>query len=628
VLVAACAKPAPPASPRSIVLVTVDTLRADAIGTGTPVLERLRAESVEFTQAVTVAPLTLPAHASLFTGLFPPAHGARDNHIFVVAEGIPTYTQILKSGGYATGAFVGSIVLGRRYGLARGFDEYDDQVTGPERSGADTVARASAWLARAGEPFFLWVHLFEPHAPYTSGSYAGDVTEADRHVGQLLDAVRARGAWDRTVVSVTSDHGEALGDHGEATHGFFLYDSTLRIPWLLRAPGLAATRYPHQVRIIDILPTTMAVAGTRNVNPGGAIVAVAAVDAVDVSAHVAGRSDPRLEAYAETLLPKHQFNWSGLRALRTAQFKYIEAPRPELYDLEKDPAEQTSNVDAAPNRAAAGRQVLAAIDRRTLRQAQGASSDSRGGQRTGSTAADSALADKFLSLGYIGYAPPTSGGDADLADPKDRLGVYLLVMRAIEESERGDRARALATLADAAKQDPAVAQTHFLAGTILGQEGRFREAAAALERTLAINPRYTAARFKLALARLRLNDHAAAERELDVVLREDPNDVRAIHNLAAVAYSRGDLARAETLERRAVALDASYVAAWNTLGAIHIVRREAGPALDALKRATTLDPTNGQAFANLAMAYKLAGDEQRAASASSHACSLDKRLCK
>jgi tetratricopeptide (TPR) repeat protein len=344
-------------------------------------------------------------------------------------------------------------------------------------------------------------------------------------------------------------------------------------------------------------------------------VSVTAIDGVDVSLHVEAQSDPRLEGYAETLLPKHQFNWSGLRALRTAQFKYIEAPRPELYDLAKDPAERTSDPGAHAGRVMAGTRTLGAIERRSRRATRGPD-------------ADPALSDAFLSLGYIGYAPPPAGGEAALADPKDRLGVYLLVMRAIEESERGDRARALATLADAAKQDPAVAQTHFLAGTILGQEGRFREAAAALERTLAINPRYTAARFKLALARLRLNDHAAAERELDVVLREDPNDVRAIHNLAAVAYSRGDLARAETLERRAVALDASYVAAWNTLGAIHIVRREAGPALDALKRATTLDPTNGQAFANLAIAYKLAGDEQRAASASSHACSLDKRLCK
>jgi Flp pilus assembly protein TadD len=259
--------------------------------------------------------------------------------------------------------------------------------------------------------------------------------------------------------------------------------------------------------------------------------------------------------------------------------------------------------------------MLAALDRRGRKAARG-------------PAADTALSDKFLSLGYIGYAPPSDGGDAALADPKDRLGLYLLVMRAIEESERGDRARALATLADAAKQDLSVAQTHFLAGTILGQEGRYREAAAALERTLAINPRYTAARFKLALSWLRLGNHAAAERELNVVLKEDSNDVRAIHNLAAVAYARGDLARAETLERRAVQLDANYFAAWNTLGAIHIVRREAGPAVDALKRATTLDPKNGQAFANLAMAYRLAGDETSAASARSQACTLDKRYCR
>ncbi len=611
--VSACATQPPP-PPRSIVLVTIDTLRADAIGAGTPALERLRAESIDFTQAITVAPLTLPAHASLFTGLFPPAHGVRDNHIFALAQDVPTFTQALRAGGYATGAFVGSIVLGKRYGLARGFDEYDDQVEGPERSGAETVARASAWLDRVREPFFLWVHLFEPHAPYSAGSYAADVTEADRQTGRLLDAVRARGVWDRTVVSVTSDHGEALGDHGEATHGFFLYDSTLRIPWLLRAPGLAPGRYPHQVRIVDIMQTTMAAAGAKGGSGGGPVIAVTALDGVDVGGHVAQQSDPSLEAYAETLLPRHQFNWSGLRALRTARSKYIEAPRPELYDLEKDPAERVNSAADAGERAAAATRALGAIERRGRRATRG-------------PAADPALSDAFLSLGYIGYAPPAAGGEATLPDPKDRLGVYLLVMRAIEESERGDRARALATLMDAAKQDPDVAQTHFLAGTILGQEGRFREAAAALERTLAINPRYTAARFKLALARLRLGEHAAAERELDIVLREDPNDVRAIHNLAAVAYSRGDLARAETLERRAIQLDAGYFSAWNTLGAIHIVRREAGPALDALKRATALEPKNGQAFANLALAHRLAGDERSASAAAAHACTLDRRYC-
>ena len=188
-------------------------------------------------------------------------HGARDNHIFALAADMPTFTDVLKKNGYATGAFVSSIVLAKRYGLARGFDEYDDQVTGPERSGADTVARASAWLSRAREPFFLWVHLFEPHAPHTAA--ATPRTCAKPTAAGQLDAARARGAWDRTVVSVTSDHGEALGDHGEATHGFFIYDSTLRIPWLLRVPGVAARRYLHQVRIIDIMPTTMAAGANR-----------------------------------------------------------------------------------------------------------------------------------------------------------------------------------------------------------------------------------------------------------------------------------------------------------------------------------------------------------------------------
>ena len=216
-------------------------------------------EAVRFETAVTVAPVTLPAHASLLTGTYPPAHGVRDNQIFSLAPETATYTAWLKARGYATGAFVSAIVLDHRYGLNNGFDTYDDEMSGAsERSARETLDRAERWVGSARQPFFLWVHLFEPHAPYVAGSYAAEVTAVDSELDRFFNALRGRGIWDDLVVSVTSDHGESLGEHGESTHGYFVYDSTVRIPWILKAPGVKARQFAHQVRIVDVLPTMIA----------------------------------------------------------------------------------------------------------------------------------------------------------------------------------------------------------------------------------------------------------------------------------------------------------------------------------------------------------------------------------
>jgi choline-sulfatase len=237
---AACAASACESSParRSIILVTVDTLRPDHVTAGiSPALDALAREAVVFDTAISVGPLTLPAHASLLTGQIPPAHGVRDNHVYALAPEIPTYTTWLKSQAYETAAFVSAVVLDRRYGLDAGFDAYDDAMPAeaPERSAGDTIGRAGDWLRRRGSgagaaPFFLWIHLFEPHAPYRTGSYAGEVTDVDREIGRFFAALRELRLWDDTVLTVTSDHGESLGEHGEDTHGFFIYDSTIRIP--------------------------------------------------------------------------------------------------------------------------------------------------------------------------------------------------------------------------------------------------------------------------------------------------------------------------------------------------------------------------------------------------------------
>jgi arylsulfatase A-like enzyme/Tfp pilus assembly protein PilF len=616
-LLTACAPARRTRSPSSVVLVTIDTLRADRVNDRlTPALSALGREGVVFDQAITVAPLTLPAHASLFTARYPTRHTVRDNQIFALPDTIAMYPSLLKQYGYATAAFVSAVVLDHRYRLNRGFDVYDDEIDGPERRAQETLARAERWIDGAPRPFFAWVHLFEPHAPYRTGSYATEVTAADTALDAFFRHLRGARLWDDVVVSVTADHGESLGEHGEQTHGFFVYDAALRIPWILKAPGLPPRRVSQLVRIVDELPTIVELAVSSSSASDRATDGMPTdTDGVSLASDILRGRVQSLEAYSETFLPRDQFGWSPLAAIRTERFKYIEAPQPELYDVAVDPEERQNVLSSHDVEATRLRRVLAAISGRPATPERRAETDPR-------------LTEKLMSLGYVGYSPAVTGPDASaLADPKTKLAVYNLTMRALELSESGDWSGALDAVARAERIDPNVAQVWFLKGTLLGQSGRYDQAAAALERTLALNPRYTAARFKLALALLRLDRADRAADALNEVVREEPGNFRAWHNLAAIAYSRGDLDESERLERRAIALSPEYADAWNTLGAIALVRKRSDAAVDALTTATRLAPRNGQAFHNLSLAFRQAGQEERARTAAEQACTLDPRFC-
>src|SRR5436190_7697354 len=386
-LINGCGRAARRPAQASIILITIDTLRADHVNERlTPALSALSREAVVFDNVFTSAPLTLPAHASLLTALYPPRHRVHDNHIAVLAADVPAFPSQLQEAGYATAAFVSAIVLDHRYGLNRGFEVYDDQIEGPERPATETLARGEHWIETARRPFFVWFHLFEPHAPYRSGSYAGDVSAADGALGGLFRFLRERRLWDEAVISVTSDHGEALGDHGEQTHGFFVYDATLRIPWVLKAPGLRPGHVRRLVRILDEVPTIVAAAAAAAPRAGGP-----SLDGVDLLPFLAKDNAPPLEAYAETFLPRDQFGWSELRSIRTERLKYIEAPEPELYDVVADPDERANAAGTRAPEAAALERTMAAIARGPPPSPAGAAA----------AAADPLIEEKLLSLGYI-----------------------------------------------------------------------------------------------------------------------------------------------------------------------------------------------------------------------------------
>ena len=364
VLAASCRESPPPPSPaaRNLIVFTIDTLRADRVGAygdtsaRTPTLDDLARTGVLFTQAFAVAPITLTSHASIMTGRYPPGHAARHNGIRMSAD-VPTLAEALGRAGFATGAFVGAFPLDRRFGLQRGFTVYGDRMPpgqpgrpANERPGRDVADEAIAWLIQhRSSRFFLWVHFFEPHAPYGNSSdgrpvaarYGDEVAEADLQMRRVLDA--AGDSRPSTLVVASGDHGEAFGEHGEVAHSVFVYDTTLRVPLIISGPGVSHRQVDTPVSHVDLAPTLVRLLGLPAMD----------ADGIDLTSVLNGETAPARELYAESFAPLLDFGWSPLRAVRADGWKFIEAPRPELYAVGQDPGERrdlattdTSRVEA------------------------------------------------------------------------------------------------------------------------------------------------------------------------------------------------------------------------------------------------------------------------------------------
>jgi arylsulfatase A-like enzyme len=431
--------PALGAPDRNLLIVTLDTTRADRLGaygfTGveTPHFDRLAREGVLLRTALTVAPLTLPAHCSLFTGLNPPRHGVRDNAGPRLAPSQTTLAEILRARGFATGAFVASAVLDGRQGLDQGFDTYADDLGEPNVPGRPArrlvqlpanrvVVRAIDWMKHVGDTrFFAWVHLYDPHEPYdppepyrskyAGRPYLGEIAFMDAQVGRLVGFLESRDLLDETTVVIIGDHGESLGEHGEASHGLFVYESVVRVPFVVRAAGARARQVEAVTRTIDVAPTVVELLG---------LPALHDIDGVSLVPLMAGRVDDlALDAYSESMYPRYRFGWSELYAVRAGHLKFIEAPRPELYDVRLDPGE-TRNLY---------RPGLPAIEpmRNRLRQVEARARRSSAEQAS-PVAADSETTERLRALGYVG----TQAGRAAsrrLADPKDEVDAYNRITR-------------------------------------------------------------------------------------------------------------------------------------------------------------------------------------------------------
>lgn len=626
-----------PAAPRpNVLLITLDTVRADRMGflgsvRGlTPALDALARDAIVFTRAYAQAPITTVSHATILSGTYPPFHGVRDFGA-PLPESVPYLPETLHRAGYRTAAFVGSVILDPRAGTApgfdRGFDVYDagfrlrrpgeDRYRAVERRGDEVTARALGWLKGrdASQPFLLWVHLFDAHDPYdppgvlktryAAAPYDGEIAGVDRVVGRLLQAV----ALD-TVVVVAGDHGEALGDHGEDTHGVFLYDATLHVPLVVRLPGRrgAGARVSSRVRLADIAPTILdgAMLPVPQAMQGTSLLPLVRLDPVTTrnpsAADAASRSDgpsPDRPVYAETEYPRQAFGWSGLLSWRSGDFLFVRAPRRELYD-------QRADAGATKNLAEAQRPVADRFERdieQFIRQTAGS-----GGSGASS---DPALSRRLASLGYLSGSGRSSGASA--VDPKDRIQTANALRTATAAVEDGAFQKAIPLLERVTASEPTIPIAQLNLGVARARARQYTAAIGSLEKAVTLDPQSTIAHYELASALYETGDLKTAAGHFAAVASRMPQWADARYSLASV-YARIDRTTEAIVElKAALTIEPRHFRANLLLGRILTLQGQAAAAVPYLRTAADVQPATAEAHRFLADAYDKSGNAAEAA---------------
>ncbi len=594
---------------RNLVVITVDTTRADRIGAygytdiKTPHIDGLAERGVLFETAITPVPLTLPSHTSIFTGQLPTHHGVRNNGTYRVPKELETLAEVLRRNDFRTGAVIGAFVLDSKYGLDQGFDTYDDNLHGgkdgpmfmfDERPGRMVTDQGLTWLeANHRDRFFLWLHYFDPHANYEppppfdvlyeGAPYDGEIAGVDAQIGRLVDRLRDLRRLDDTLIVLTSDHGESLGEHGEKTHSLLLYDATLRVPLIFSHPALPqGSRVGGQVGTIDIMPTAL---DLLEVEPPGRF------DGRSLTGFFDGTRPADGEMYVETFVPRFNNGWSELRGVRTADLKYIRAPRSELYDLPADPGELDNLL---PGHEEEADPLRADLDRYIETDVMLTGESDKAAMRL--TSVDR---ERLAALGYDVDSRPATGHGGDLPDPKDKIVLWEEFQAAQQLMRERRHAEAAKALRRVTEQDPGNVMAHSSLGNAMAALGEFEAARQQYETVLALDPRRH--QTYLALSRLdrRKGDYEAAFETLKKALAMQTEAPEIANEFADLFQETGNTAKAVEWYEEALRRDPLFIKAMIGLSnAYHRAGRESDAAR-VLEAALEIDPRNADALYNL-----------------------------
>jgi len=620
----------PAAKPRrpDVLLITIDTLRADAPGfsgnlkAATPVLDRLAARGRVFTDAHAHNVVTLPSHANILTGLYPYQHGLRDNTGFRLADRFTTLATALEAAGYATGAFVGAFPLDSRFGLDRGFDVYDDRTTRgdqletfslAERRGDEVVAPALAWWnSHRGAPRFLWVHLYDPHAPYAppepyasrfrDNPYLGEVAATDAFLAPLLTPL-LDGKEPPCFVAVTADHGESLGEHGELTHGLFAYEATLKVPLVLWGPGVAPGRDGRSARHVDVFPTVLAAVGVTPPQVPGAKAPVR--PGRSLLAPAPAGEDSYFEALSTTL----NRGWAPLRGLLRGGRKFIALPLPEAYELKSDPRELRNRIDA---------------DRTLARAAFGDLPRESAWPPQRTSGGDAEEEARLRSLGYLASSAPARATYSPEDDPKRLVALDKKIHDIIDLSSRGKTAEAIRLAREAVRERPGMPIGHSLLAQALLDAGQTTEAVSVMRQARSLGAASDALLRQLGLTLAEGGQSAEAAEVLTPLAETGDTDAM---NALALAFSEAGRQRdAYELLQRILKIDADNARACEQLGLVELRLGHFPQARDWSRRAVERQRQLPRAWNNLGVALWQLGDKEKAVDAWQQAVDYDPRL--
>jgi arylsulfatase A-like enzyme/Flp pilus assembly protein TadD len=633
------------ASP-NVVLITIDTVRADRVGcygyrqAHTPNLDALAREGVLFRTVVASVPLTLPSHCSILTGTYPTVHGVRDNLGYTLGESPPSLATILKQHGYSTAAFVGADVLDPQRGLNRGFDTYSCPLrrkmgrNNPivfnlqelQRRAEEVVEDAIAWLSaqpnRSAKLFFVWIHLYDPHTPYDPPArfrallrdpYDGEIAYADYALGKAFGYLKQHNLYDSTLIIAASDHGESFGEHGEYTHGYFIYDTTLLVPLIIKPPlgsGIAAHRSDVPARTIDIAPTVLQFVG---------IAPTPSMQGSGLLSLMLGRtaSSPTGVTYCETFYP-NEFGWSALRALRSGRFKYIDAPKPELYDLVADPQEnhnlyQTKQAVALELKAQFASLLAGITPKEPLQRAPLSPAD----------------VEALASLGYVGTSSPIAVGKPGhpLPDPKDELRTYKTLSSTAQMAAEGKCDRALPLLTRLTQEQPALFLGHLTLAKCELASGKYEAAESALDAAIRLSPGNLEATFYKGICLFQEGRFKEAFPNLQSVAKALPNEPYVHFYLGSIYEREGSAEPALAEFQRSATIDPNFEVAVYKVGYLLAKSGKFAEAIVQFKKVVEMDPDNASTHFDLALAYAKSGNEAAARPEFETACKLNAAMC-